>query len=275
MEYYVKSVIPTIKMNYDRMTNVEKSIADFFIQNREKGDLSSKALSDRLYVSEASLSRFAQKCGYRGYREFIYQYEATFVDRDFVGNTRMVLNVYQELLDKTYALVDQEQIERVSKMLGKARHVLVCGVGSSGYSASEMELRFMRLGLHIDALNDGQKMRMRAIFQTAKDVVIGISLSGESEDVIYMLKSAHSNHAKTILLTSNTSSSFYDFCDEVIITPSLHELNYGNIISPQFPVLLMIDILYAFYYSQDSSQKEKYHVNTVKALKDNELKKNK
>ena len=81
MEYYVKSVVPIIKMNYDKFTAVEKSIADFFIQNQEKVDLSSKAISDRLYVSEASLSRFAQKCGYRGYREFVYQYEVTFVEK--------------------------------------------------------------------------------------------------------------------------------------------------------------------------------------------------
>ena len=66
MEYYVKSVVPIIKMNYDNFTAVEKSIADFFIQNQEKVELSSKAMADRLFVSEASLSRFAQKCGYRG-----------------------------------------------------------------------------------------------------------------------------------------------------------------------------------------------------------------
>ena len=82
MEYYVKSVVPIIKMNYDNFTAVEKSIADFFIQNQEKVELSSKAMADRLFVSEASLSRFAQKCGYRGYREFVYQYETTFVEKN-------------------------------------------------------------------------------------------------------------------------------------------------------------------------------------------------
>ena len=99
MEYYVKSVVPIIKMNYDNFTAVEKSIADFFIQNQEKVELSSKAMADRLFVSEASLSRFAQKCGYRGYREFVYQYETTFVEKNetMTGNTRMVLNAYQEL----------------------------------------------------------------------------------------------------------------------------------------------------------------------------------
>ena len=96
MEYYVKSVVPIIESNYDKFTTVERNIADFFIQNRKKVDFSSKSISERLFVSEASLSRFAKKCGYRGYREFIYQYEETFVEKQesITGNTRMILNAY-------------------------------------------------------------------------------------------------------------------------------------------------------------------------------------
>ena len=64
MEYYVKSVIPVIESNYNKFTTVEKNIADFFLHNRKKVDFSAKAVSERLFVSEASLSRFAKKCGY-------------------------------------------------------------------------------------------------------------------------------------------------------------------------------------------------------------------
>lgn len=81
MEYYMKSVIPMIESNYENFTTVEKTIADFFIQNRNKEDFSSKAIAEKLYVSEASLSRFAKKCGYRGYREFMYQYEESFQEK--------------------------------------------------------------------------------------------------------------------------------------------------------------------------------------------------
>ena len=145
MEYYVKSVVPIIESNYDKFTTVERNIADFFIQNRKKVDFSAKSIAERLFVSEASLSRFAKKCGYRGYREFVYQYEETFVE------TRMILNAYQELLNKTYSLVDEAQIARISRYLNQAERVFVCGTGSSGLSAREMELRFMRIGVDIDS----------------------------------------------------------------------------------------------------------------------------
>ena len=137
MEYYVKSVVPMIESNYDNFTMVEKTIADFFIQNRRKMDFSAKSISEKLYVSEASLSRFAKKCGYRGYREFVYQYEETFVEKQesMTGNTRMVLNAYQELLNKTYSLVDEAQIARIGRYLNQSGRVFVCGRGSSGLTA--------------------------------------------------------------------------------------------------------------------------------------------
>ena len=72
MDYYVKSVIPIIESNYENFTALERTIADFFMKNQKKVDFSAKEIAKRLFVSEASLSRFAKKCGYRGYREFIY-----------------------------------------------------------------------------------------------------------------------------------------------------------------------------------------------------------
>ncbi len=61
--------------SYDTLTTVEKSIGDYFVNNRKKSDFSSKTIANRLFVSEASLSRFAKKCGFKGFREFIYEYE--------------------------------------------------------------------------------------------------------------------------------------------------------------------------------------------------------
>lgn len=270
MEYYVKSVVPIIEMNYDRFTSVEKSIADFFIQNKEKVDLSSKAMADRLYVSEASLSRFAQKCGYRGYREFVYQYEMTFVENreSMTGNTRMILNAYQELLNKTYSMIDETQIARVGKYLGQASRVLVCGRGSSGHAAAEMELRFMRIGVNIDSIQDSDLMRMQAVFQDKESLVFGISVSGETEPVLYLLREARRRGARTVLLTAEAPERFREFCTEVIRMPSLRYLNQGNVISPQFPILLMLDILYSYYAAQDKGKKELLHDDTLRALDD-------
>ena len=268
MEYYVKSVVPMIESNYDNLTMVEKTIAEFFIRNRKKMDFSAKCISELLYVSEASLSRFAKKCGYRGYREFVYQYEETFVEKkeSMTGNTRMVLNAYQELLNKTYNLVDEAQVARIGRYLNQSKRVFVCGRGSSGLTAEEMEFRFMRIGVDIDSIKDADLMRMQAVFQDKESLVFGISISGEKEEVLYLLRKAHRRGAKTVLLTAKNKGIFEEFCDEIVLLPSLRHLNHGNVISPQFPVLVMIDSIYSYFVEQDKFAREILHDNTLRAL---------
>ena len=53
MEYYIKSVIPVIESNYNKFTMVEKTIADFFINNQKKINFSAKSVAAKLFVSEA------------------------------------------------------------------------------------------------------------------------------------------------------------------------------------------------------------------------------
>ena len=273
MEYYIKSVIPIIESNYDNFTTVEKNIADFFIRNRKKMDFSAKTISEKLFVSEASLSRFAKKCGYRGYREFIYQYEETFVEKQesIRDNTRMVMNVYQELLNKTYNLIDEAQIGRICRYLNQAERVFVCGKGSSGLAASEMELRFMRIGVDIDSIQDSDVMRMQAVFQDKRSLVFGFSISGAKEEVLYLLREANKRGAKTVLLTAKNKPIYDEFCDEVVLLPSLNHLNHGNVISPQFPILVMLDVIYSYYVEKDKYEKKILHDNTLKALADGKI----
>lgn len=273
MEYYVKSVVPIIESNYNNFTMVEKNIADFFIHNHEKMDFSAKTVAAKLFVSEASLSRFAKKCGYRGYREFVYQYEETLVEKkeSMTGNTRTVLNAYQELLNKTYSLVDEEQIGRIGKYLNQAERVFVCGKGSSGLAASEMELRFMRIGVDIDSLQDSDRMRMQAVFQDKRCLVFGISISGETEGVRYLLREAHKRGAKTVMITAQNKDSYAEYCSEVLLLPSLRHLNHGNVISPQFPILVMLDLIYSYYVEQDKPKKESFHDNTLRALEEGKV----
>ena len=59
MEKYAKTIIPTIEANYERYTETERHIADYFLKNDAIGDLSAEFISTELSVSPASLSRKA------------------------------------------------------------------------------------------------------------------------------------------------------------------------------------------------------------------------
>lgn len=268
MNSYSKSIVPIVESKYDSFTTVEKNVADFFLNNQRQMDFSARNVAKEIFVSEASLSRFAKKCGFHGYREFIYQYEKTFTQKsEFVANsTRMVLNTYQELLNKTYSLMDEAQIARVVKYLFEAERVVACGKGSSGLAASEMESRFMRIGVDIDSLQDSDRMRMQAVFLNKESLVCGFTLSGETQEVLYLLKEAHKKGAKTVIFTANDKDIYADFCSEVVLVASLNYLNHGNVISPQYPILVMIDTIYNFYVSNDKYEKAEMYDDTLRAL---------
>ncbi|MFZ2182420.1 MAG: MurR/RpiR family transcriptional regulator, partial [Blautia wexlerae] len=43
-------------------------------------------------------------------------------------------------------------------------------------------------------------------------------------------------------------------------------LNYGNVISPQFPILIFLDIIYSYYVSMDKRRMQVLHTSTLRAL---------
>lgn len=265
---YTEDIIPTIIDRYECFTKGEQVIADFFVGNKEKQDFSIRAMKERLYVSEASLSRFAKKLGFRGYREFIYQYQQTFVNiNDGISiSSQMVLNRYNDLLRRSSNIVDEEQIKRICQMIGEAKRVLAVGIGSSGLVAEEMKRRFVRLGVLMESCDQRDMIKMAAIFQNQDNMVIGISLSGTKEEVLFALEQSHQRGAKTVLITGNPAK--HSFVNERVMVAALKNLDYGNLISPQFPVLVIIDLLYGCFLDANQN-KRMLHQETVEMLEKN------
>ena len=262
---YEKSVIPIIESKYTLFTNTEKKIADYFLQCDTNMDINIQNVAEQLYVSQASISRFAKKCGFVGFREFIFAYLDSARVKKPNGNstTQNVFNTYQDLLNKAYSLLDNDQVQRVVKMLVNSKKVIAVGKGSSGYAASEMESRFVRVGLDIDSLTDSDRIRMQSVFLKDGDTVVAFSISGKTDDIIFLLKHAHDRGKKTVFFTAADNPYLHEFCDEVVLVASLEYLENGNLISPQFPMLLVLDLIYSEYINIDSVFKSAILEDTV------------
>ena len=272
MDEYAKSIIPIIEANYEKYTETERYIADYFLKQARPERLSAELVSKELSVSVASLSRFAKKCGFGGYREFTYEFRNSYVEKSAVEQqqSRLVLDTYQNLLNKIYSLLDEGQIHRIVTELKWARRVFVCGRGSSGLAAEEMATRFRWIGIDMTALRDNEDMRMQSVFLNRHDLMIGLSLSGTKSEILYMLDRGFQQGARTMLITGKNRQTYEDFCNEILLVPSLQHLNHGNLISPQFPLLLMIDILYAAYVNDDRMRIEKIQREVQRTLRGNE-----
>lgn len=91
-------------------------------------------MAKMLHVSEASLSRFAKKMGYSGYREFIYNYQPSIAERPNVEEqTIHVLYSYEELLQKTYSLIREPQIKHVSQLIGEHTRIFCMDLAVLGW----------------------------------------------------------------------------------------------------------------------------------------------
>lgn len=271
MEEYEKTIIPHIEAIYGSFTALERNIADFFIHNTQEADLSSRHVAQLLFVSEATLSRFAKKCGYRGYREFVFHYEQGGRPANHApasNDLKTVMDNYQELLNKSYSLMDQAQVERIVRTLILSRRIYVYGKGSSGLAGMEMKLRFMRIGVNIEAITDGHIMRMNSALVDEDCAVIGISVSGKTGEVIDGLRLAARNHAHVILMTSHIEQSFHAFCDEIMLFAVKENLSAGKVISPQFPILVMVDTLYSMMMHSDEARRRALHESTLEVLEE-------
>ena len=274
MREFENSIIPMIEANVDNFTSLEKKIAQFFIDNKKELDFSTKNIASLLYVSEAALSRFAQKMGFPGYREFIFQYKSTYA-KDTVGVEDYVdeaLKTYEELLNKSYNLIDGEQIKRVAKLFSEKKRIYVYGMGSSGLAAKEFQTRFMRLGVDVEAITDAHLLTVNSVRTNEDCIVIGITISRSTKEVLEGMKKAKSNGATTILITSKKENDASEAFDEEILVSMRKNLEYGNIISPQFPILIIIDILYASYIREDKKNREETYDSTLHAILDSKSK---
>ena len=258
-----KNILAIIESHLDKMTDLEQRIGHYFLDpNSIQEDLSSLQVAQTLHISQAALTRFAKKCGFKGYREFSFQYlqdlQKAQIESDNMQSSlsRHVLYNYNQIHQQTKELIDEEKLERVAQIIEEADRVYFFGTGSSGLVARDMKLRFMRLGVVCEALTDQDGFAWTTSILDKNCLVIGFSLSGQTQSIIDSLIDAKNMGAKTILVTGQPEKIQEDFT-EVVPVALQSKPEFILRISAQFPMLLMIDLIYAFFLEINREKKER------------------
>lgn len=268
MNIYYQDIIERIRIHYQEMTDTEKLIGDFFLNNEKKQDFSAKIMSRQLHVSETALSRFAKKIGFSGYREFQYMYEINFHMPKYTNDdvVQRILDTYEMLLQSFNGSIEVGKIKSFCEALSRAERIFIFALGSSACAASEFKLRFMRLGLQVEVIDNPHLMQMQAVLARQEDLVIGMSLGGETREVLGALKAAKLRNVGVTLITANRKKSLHDLFRQVLIVPSIEGLSLGDNISPQVPLLILTDIIYSFFMGMDSNYKSALLQDTLSAI---------
>ena len=256
-------IIEIIENSLDCMTGLEREIAHYFLNSTNiQDDLSSLQVTKQLHISQAALTRFAKKCGFKGYREFKFQYQQQTTSSEpevpSLGHdlSRRVLRNYTQLRMQTEEVIDEDKLQRIATLIEDADRVYFFGIGSSGLVARDMKLRFMRLGVVCEVLTDQDGFAWTTSILDKNCLVIGFSLSGQTQSIIDSLIDAKNMGAKTVLVTGQPQKVQQDFT-EILAVALQSKPEFILRISAQFPMFLMIDLIYAFFLEINREKKEK------------------
>lgn len=246
----MEKIKKTIRKHYNEMTSLEKSIAKFFFHNQEDIDFSSKNISRLLYVSDATLSRFAKKCGYDGYREFISIYKRALKDVHTNDVKKQIIktnNKYEEIFDMCKEEIRSDFIFEIAKEMKEYENIFICAEGMSTILAKEMCNRFRHLGFTATDFQGESQMKLAATIAEKNYLYILFSSSCHVELEEDLIRIAANKGAKTLIITSIKNDNLIKIADYVILLPYIEQEVDGASFAWNIGYMYIIDLIYEYY----------------------------
>jgi RpiR family carbohydrate utilization transcriptional regulator len=198
----------------------ERKLADYVMEApREVLDLTMTDFATRAGVSQPTIARFCRALGFSGFREFKIRLAqsiasdvpAPAVFRD-VRADEPAAGVAAKVLDRTIGALLQvrnslssDSVAAAISLLADAKRIEFYGAGGSGIAALDVQHKFFRLGVPSVAYSDPHTYTTSAALLGAGDVVVVISNTGRTRDILDAVKSALAGGAKVIAITHGNS----------------------------------------------------------------------
>lgn len=102
----------------------------------------------------------------------------------------------------------------------KSNSVVTCGLGKSGYIAAKFAATLTSLGIRARYLHASEALHGDLGCIAGDCTVIGVSNSGETQEIIAVLREAKARGATCLAITGSLRSSIAQLCDGVLSIPS-------------------------------------------------------
>lgn len=252
-----KSVIGVICSSYDSFFDSEKKIANCIMERkREVVDMTVAELAQASGASDASVSRFCRRCGFKGFhqlkmtlaRELSEESQASVGNdisrRDIGQSLQNILANKTEEIRQTVAMMDPENLDRILDIIQKARMVQLVAVGNTIPVALDAAFKFNQLGIPAATGTILETQTAYAFNLGKKDVIIAISNSGVSRRLIRILEGASGNGVTVISITNNPESPVAKLSDYHITTATREKLLREDFLFSRVPATMVIESLY-------------------------------
>ena len=167
-----------IQSVYPTMSSLQQSIANYFLENTELLDFSSKRISKILYVSEPTLSRFAQKCNFKGYREFIYEYSNDLQNCEFDSSDESqhikedIQSQYFDSLKNKCVEISEQDFDHLQEIFDQSGKIYVYGEGFASTIANTFQYRLINLSYDISIIPNVDFLQLRSQLIQHNDLFI-------------------------------------------------------------------------------------------------------
>lgn len=202
--------------NYDDMTASERKVLNYILNNKEIIPyLKINELADAAFVSKTIIINLAQKLGFSGFKELKYHFSTLAKEEiDESSQGLSFRDMLRDSVDKTFTLVSEEALESCSKKILSANNVFVMARGTSKAVGSYLEHLLLSIGIQCVFIKDYNLSELFTNFVREGDLVIFISLSGNTEKIVETAKKVHIKKADIISLTSFQSNKLASYTND-------------------------------------------------------------
>ncbi|MFS0839253.1 MurR/RpiR family transcriptional regulator [Paenibacillus sp. 1P03SA] len=266
---------------YSSLTKSEQKVADTVLKDPEATVFYTITdLAEKAEVGETSVIRLCRKLGYKGYQEFklsLVQVLATPSEQvhgkieesdDLDQIMKKMTSQNSQAVQNSTSLLNVQELQQAIDAILAARKILFFGVGSSGITAQDAKYRFMRLGFNVDAGCDGHIIAMNASLVEKGDVVVGISSTGSTKDLVDAVRLAKQKGAYIICLTNHARSPIANQSDVVLLATAKETPLQGGAFSSKLAQIHLLDILSTAVAMQMKDQTYRALEHTAKSVLD-------
>lgn len=275
-----KGGLVILKEMVEKLPPSERKIAEYIIKNPgESIQLTALLLGEKSNTSSAAVIRLCKSLGFAGFQELKIR-----VAGDLQGNSETGFRdiepgeAYKEIIDKvtcnaiqtlneTVGMLEEQSLKEAVDSLINAKSIIFAGFGASYIAAKDAEQKFSRLNKNVHAFMDVHMAATSIANKNAEDVVVGISFTGETQEVAKLLELARKKGAKTISITKYGHSPVSAHADiKLYISAAKEATIRSGATSSRIAQLHVIDILFICFASQEYDQTVKYLDATREAI---------
>lgn len=236
-----------LNSHYGEFSENEKYVCHYLNSHFEAcSNMTIAAFASDCGVSKSLLIRFAKKLGLSGYSEL-----KAMIRMELREKQPKTEGMLQAMADSYYKMMEELTKKDLSGFFGKlyhAKRVFVYGDGGSqARAASEMKRIFLPVKELLCLHGDCYAHTLQSM-AGPEDLVIIISLSGESETVVGLAEALRGRHVPSVSITGLKRNSLAAACEENLYVHSMRlPIGSGAEYVNSAPYFILMEYLYLSY----------------------------